>query len=69
MGYYPEQIEDLEKTIDAADCDTVVIGTPIDLRHIVAIQKPSSRVRYELADMEGGTLEEEISSFVGRHRG
>jgi predicted GTPase len=69
MGYYPEQIEDLEKTIDAADCDTVVIATPIDLRHIVAIQKPSSRVRYELADMEGGTLEEEISSFVDRHRG
>ena len=69
MGYYPEQIEDLEKTIDAADCDTVVIATPIDLRHIVAIQKPSSRVRYELADMEGGTLEAEISSFVDRHRG
>jgi predicted GTPase len=69
MGYYPEQIEDLEKTIDAADCDTVVIATPIDLRHIVAIQKPSSRVRYELADMEGGTLEGEISSFVDRHRG
>jgi predicted GTPase len=67
MGYYPEQVKDLEETIAAADCDTVVIGTPIDLRHLVAIQKPSSRVRYELVDMEGGTLEEEITRFVARH--
>jgi hypothetical protein len=35
----------------------------------VAIQKPTSRVRYELVDMEGGTLEEEIASFVVRRHG
>jgi predicted GTPase len=69
MGYYPEQIQDLQETIAAADCDTVVVGTPIDLRHLVAIQKPTSRVRYELVDMEGGTLEEEIASFVARRHG
>jgi predicted GTPase len=67
MGYYPEQIKDLQETIAAADCDTVVIGTPIDLRHLVAIQKDTSRVRYELVDMEGPTLEEEVASFVARH--
>jgi predicted GTPase len=69
MGYFPEQVQDLEQTIAAADCDTVVIGTPIDLRHLVAIQQPSSRVRYELVDMEGGSLEEEIAGFVARRHG
>ncbi len=69
MGYYREQIRDLEETIAAVDCDTVVIGTPIDLRHLVAIRQPCSRVRYELVDMEGGTLEEEVAAFVARHRG
>jgi predicted GTPase len=68
MGYYPEQIKELEDTIAAADCDAVVIATPIDLRHLIAIRKPTSRVRYELADMEGGTLEEEIARFVARRR-
>lgn len=69
MGYYREQIRDLEETIAAVDCDTVVIGTPIDLRHLVAIRQPCSRVRYELVDMEGGTLEEEVAAFLARHRG
>jgi predicted GTPase len=68
MGYYPEQVRDLEETIAAADCDTVVIATPIDLRHLVAIPQATTRVRYELADMEGGTLEEEVSSFLARRR-
>jgi predicted GTPase len=69
MGYYREQVKDLEETITAADCDTVVVATPIDLRHLVAIRQPTTRVRYELVDMEGGTLEEEVAKFVARHRG
>jgi predicted GTPase len=69
MGYYPEQVKDLEDTIAAADCDAVVIATPIDLRHLIAIQKPTTRVRYELQDMEGGTLEEEIARFAACFRG
>jgi predicted GTPase len=69
MGYYREQVKDLEETIAAADCDTVVIATPIDLRHLVAIRQETTRVRYELVDMKGGTLEEEVSKFVAEHRG
>jgi predicted GTPase len=48
MGYSDQQVKDLEDTINAVDCDVVVIGTPIDLRRIVKIAKPTVRVRYDL---------------------
>jgi predicted GTPase len=44
---YPD-IKDLEATINAVDCDAVVIATPIDLNRIVKINKPTTRVNYEL---------------------
>jgi predicted GTPase len=68
MGYYREQVKDLEQTIAATECDTVVIATPIDLRHLVTIQKPTTRVRYALRDLPGGSLEEEIVRFLSRYR-
>jgi hypothetical protein len=46
----------------------VVIATPIDLRHLVTIQKPTTRVRYALRDLPGGSLEEEIVRFLSRYR-
>jgi len=48
MGYSDQQVKDLQDTINAVDCDVVVIGTPIDLRRIVKIDKPSVRVSYSL---------------------
>ena len=48
MGYGARQMKDLEKTIDNSDCDSVVIGTPIDLRRIIDIKKPCARVDYDL---------------------
>jgi predicted GTPase len=51
MGYGPKQIADLEATIRAADCDLVIIATPIDLRRLIGIDKPSVRVRYELQEI------------------
>lgn len=51
MGYGEKQVRDLEKTINAADCDGVVIATPIDLNRIISINKPSVRVRYELEEL------------------
>jgi len=50
MGYGENQIRDLEKTINGTDCDAVVIGTPIDLTRFVRIDKPTARVRYDLAE-------------------
>lgn len=52
LGYYPEQIKELEESINRCDCDTVVIGTPVDLRRVIRINKPSTSVGYELIDSE-----------------
>jgi predicted GTPase len=51
MGYSGQQVKDLEKTINTAECDLVVIGTPIDLRRIIKIKKPVVRVKYSLQEI------------------
>lgn len=50
MGYSREQIEDLEASINQTDCDLVIFATPIHLRRILSIEKPTLRVRYEYRD-------------------
>jgi predicted GTPase len=62
MGYGERQIRDLEKTIDDVKCDLVVLGTPIDLRRILNITKPSVRVRYDIRETTKPTLDEIIRS-------
>ncbi len=64
MGYGDEQLADLEKTINAVDCDVVVIGTPIDLNRIVKIDKPTVRVKYELQEIGSPNLTELLTSFL-----
>lgn len=58
MGYSGQQVKDLEKTINAAKCDTVIIGTPIDLRRVVTIKKPTARVKYDLQEIGHPNLED-----------
>ncbi len=60
MGYSEQQLRDLEETINKVDCDLVLIGTPIDLRKVIKIDKPAMRVFYELADHGSPTLAELI---------
>ena len=61
MGYGDEQIKDLEDTINKTDCDSVIIGTPIDLGRILKINKPSTRVRYELQEIGSLTIEKVLA--------
>ena len=68
MGYYPEQIRELEETINRADCDSVVIASPIDLRRLIKIDKPSTYVLYDLVDMERPLLREKIEEFISGMR-
>ena len=63
MGYGDEQVADLEKTINAVDCDVVVIGTPIDLRKLVKINKPAVRVTYELQEIGKPNLDDVLKKF------
>jgi predicted GTPase len=62
MGYGDDQIKDLEETINKTDCDSVVIGTPIDLGRILKINKPSTRVMYELQELGVNTCESVLKS-------
>ena len=65
MGYGGQQVKDLEATINAVDCDIVVIGTPIDLRRIISIDKPSVRVTYDLAEIGSPDLADVLKPFLG----
>lgn len=64
MGYGKQQISELEEIINAVDCDTIVSGTPIDLKRIIDTNKPMVRVRYDLKELEEGKLEEIIKSKI-----
>jgi predicted GTPase len=66
MGYGREQIHDLEQTIEAADCDVVLIATPVDLGRILKIKKPSFRIRYDLVEKAGPGLRTILEDFVAR---
>ena len=58
MGYGDKQIDELRQTIEASDADLVLIGTPIDLRRIVALDKPAMRVTYRLDEIGEPTIEQ-----------
>jgi len=63
MGYGARQIRELEQTIEKTPCDSVVLGTPIDLRRIMKITKPAARVRYEMREVTRPDLEELLRRF------
>lgn len=58
MGYGEAQMRDLEKTINKADVELIVSGTPIDLTRIIKVNKPMVRVGYELQEIGSPTLED-----------
>lgn len=67
MGYGEEQLHDLEKTINAVECDSVVIATPIDLSRIINIKKPNTRVYYDLQEIGEPTLATALDKFIIEH--
>lgn len=67
MGYGEQQLKDLEETINNTDCDSVVIGTPIDLNRIINIKKPNTRVYYDLQEIGYPNLSEVVDDFVKKH--
>lgn len=62
MGYSKKQIDELETTINRSDAEVVLIGTPIDLRKVLKIDKPAVRARYELEQESGPDLRDIVCS-------
>jgi len=65
MGYGDKQVKELEETINGVDCDLVVAATPIDLRRVAKIDKPTVRVRYELQEIGVPTLKDVLTKALG----
>ncbi len=63
MGYGKKQIEELTQTIERVPCEAVVIATPVDLRRLIKIGKPSTRVRYDLQEIGRPTLADLLPEF------
>ncbi|HTX88653.1 MAG TPA: cyclic 2,3-diphosphoglycerate synthase [Bacteroidales bacterium] len=68
MGYGDQQVKDLETTINRTNCDSVIIGTPIDLNRIVRIKKPNTRVYYDLQEIGKPDLEEILTAFLKKQK-
>jgi predicted GTPase len=70
MGYGPEQVRDLQETLNNCDAEVVLSATPIDIGRVMTVNKPIVRVHYELNQVRGIPLEELIAPIVTRaHRG
>jgi predicted GTPase len=68
MGYGKQQLQDLETTINNTECDAVIIGTPIDLNRIIKINKPSTRVYYNLQEIGRPDLTGVLGEFIQKHK-
>jgi len=68
MGYSPEQLRELEQTIDAVECDVVVAGTPIRLERLVRSRHPIRHVSYELAELGSPTLADALAPVLEQAR-
>ena len=69
MGYSDQQLHELESTINAASCDVVVTGTPIDLARLIRSNHPIRHVTYELEEIGQPKLAEVLLPIVERARG
>jgi len=69
MGYGEEQMRDLSATIERADCDSVVIATPIDLARVIDIKKPNTRVDYSLQEIGHPDIEDVLRDLIAKIKG
>ncbi len=64
MGYSKTQMRELQETINRVPCDAVVVGTPIDITRFMLINKPHTRVFYELEEIGKPNLKTIVRKFL-----
>jgi predicted GTPase len=64
LGYSQGQLDDLRATINGSRADVVVSGTPSDIAHLIAIDKPVVRARYEFAEVGAPRLDQRLDTFL-----
>jgi predicted GTPase len=68
MGYSALQRHELEATINRTPCDLVLVATPIDLAHVIKLDKPSLRVTYDVEELTHPGLIEALADFSQKHK-
>jgi predicted GTPase len=68
MGYGAQQVKDLETSINNTPCESVVIATPIDLNRLIKINKPNTRVYYDLQEIGKPDMIDIIEDFLAKHK-
>ena len=63
MGYGHQQIRDLQDTISGADCDSIIVATPADIRRIIRFSKPTAMVSYELKEQTKPGIKELLENY------
>jgi predicted GTPase len=69
VGYNRSQLHALETTINNADADTVVSGTPVDLGRLLRVDKKIVRARYEFAELGAPKLSALVDAFLDHRTG
>ena len=68
MGYTDQQLHELQETVNAADCDAVIAGTPVDLARLISCRHPIRQVTYELRELGEPTIAELLEPIIAAHR-
>jgi predicted GTPase len=68
MGYSPLQCRELEETINRADCDLVLVATPVDLARLLHLNKPTLRVTYEIEERSEPGMMDILARFTAHTR-
>lgn len=64
LGYYEDQLRDLEASIKETPCDLVLNGSPIDIGRVIDVDKPMMRVHYEFEEIGLPNLEGILKDFL-----
>jgi len=67
-GYTPEQLRELEKTLNNVPADAVILATPSDITRLIRVNKPVVRVSFRLQVLEGPTIRDYVDIFLEKGR-